>query len=320
METAAPERLVVQTTDLDEAITTMRATFGDVDLCRDEHGETTFSLRSIRTAELESVRWHVTGVGAAGRDDSTGEEDVFLTGFALGGLNRIWSPSGEMDAARPFLYPEVVESEMERVDVVNLAITRARVVERARALTGVDDLALRFTGTAPIDPALDPVWRDTVVFATRTLEALADHPDSSVAQAGLVDLVTAMLLRTYPNTALDVLNGAEPARAVAPVLRRAVQFVDDNLGAPISVTDIARAARLSTRGLYAAFRRDMGMTPMEYLRSGRLSAVHEELLRADPGTCTVTDIAVRWGFTHAGRFAEQYRTTFGEAPKDTLRR
>ena len=37
------------------------------------------------------------------------------------------------------------------------------------------------------------------------------------------------------------------------------------------------------------------------------------------GRAAVTDIALRWGFTHFGRFAESYRARYGMTPRDTLR-
>ncbi|MEU4690491.1 helix-turn-helix domain-containing protein [Actinoplanes sp. NPDC023714] len=47
--------------------------------------------------------------------------------------------------------------------------------------------------------------------------------------------------------------------------------------------------------------------------------VHQELLAADRAGRTVADIAKRWGFGHAGRFAETYRNRYGHWPSETLR-
>ena len=33
----------------------------------------------------------------------------------------------------------------------------------------------------------------------------------------------------------------------------------------------------------------------------------------------LTDLALRWGFSHLGRFAQDYRRAFGEPPSRTLR-
>jgi transcriptional regulator GlxA family with amidase domain len=33
----------------------------------------------------------------------------------------------------------------------------------------------------------------------------------------------------------------------------------------------------------------------------------------------VTDTALRWGFSHFGRFAESYRAQYGQTPNQTLR-
>ena len=59
---------------------------------------------------------------------------------------------------------------------------------------------------------------------------------------------------------------------------------------------------------------------MAYVRRIRLGRVRAELLRSDPSTVRVTDVAMRWGFMHLSRFAEQYRELFNELPSVTLHR
>jgi AraC-like DNA-binding protein len=57
---------------------------------------------------------------------------------------------------------------------------------------------------------------------------------------------------------------------------------------------------------------------MQFLKGRRMDAVYRELLGADPGATSVTDIAVRYGFTHLGRFAVEYKHNFQESPSATL--
>jgi AraC-like DNA-binding protein len=64
----------------------------------------------------------------------------------------------------------------------------------------------------------------------------------------------------------------------------------------------------------------MQSSPTEYVRHVRLRYAHRELLVADPATTTVEAVAHRWGFTHRGRFAAQYRDRYGVRPAGTLRR
>jgi hypothetical protein len=66
--------------------------------------------------------------------------------------------------------------------------------------------------------------------------------------------------------------------------------------------------------------RDLKATsPVRYLRSARYVRVREALSRAEPEQ-SVTEIALRWGFTHMGGFSVEYRKRFGESPSETLRR
>ncbi len=50
----------------------------------------------------------------------------------------------------------------------------------------------------------------------------------------------------------------------------------------------------------------------------RLNRAHEDLQLADAQTTNVSDIATKWGFSHFGRFAKEYKALFGVLPSETL--
>jgi transcriptional regulator GlxA family with amidase domain len=87
-----------------------------------------------------------------------------------------------------------------------------------------------------------------------------------------------------------------------------------------TAAELAAASSTSVRSLQENFRRSLGTSPLQYLRDLRLEKVRTELLSAERGTATVTQVAARWGFVHLGRFATAYRQRFAERPSDTMRR
>jgi AraC-like DNA-binding protein len=109
----------------------------------------------------------------------------------------------------------------------------------------------------------------------------------------------------------------------APVSPRPVQLVLDAVHAhpehPFTTAELAAAAGVGARWLQVAFRRQLGLSPMAYVREVRLERARTELAQADPARTTVADVAFRWGFGHLGRFAEKYRERYGELPSETLK-
>ncbi|MEV0042465.1 helix-turn-helix domain-containing protein [Nocardia rhamnosiphila] len=74
---------------------------------------------------------------------------------------------------------------------------------------------------------------------------------------------------------------------------------------------------LQRRGL--GFRGALGEIPHQYLLRIRRERVHRELLAAEPTDGrTVSEIAMRWGFFHPGRFASRYKVIHGAMPSATL--
>ena len=113
---------------------------------------------------------------------------------------------------------------------------------------------------------------------------------------------------------------APTADVGSAVVRQARAFIESHADQPLTVADIATHVGIGTRGLQQAFHRSLGTTPMQYLRLVRVRHVHRDLRDADPATTTVAAVAARWGFLHQGRFAALYRSRYGVAPADTLRR
>lgn len=115
-------------------------------------------------------------------------------------------------------------------------------------------------------------------------------------------------------------EGRAPAAVPPRQLRRAIEFVEAHAAEPVTTREIAAAANLSVRGLQAGLRQHLGTTPRELLRSARLARAHEDLLRADPASLTVADVAYRWGFGNPGRFSRYYQQRYGVLPSQALRR
>ncbi|WP_255450498.1 AraC family transcriptional regulator [Skermania sp. ID1734] len=162
-------------------------------------------------------------------------------------------------------------------------------------------------------------WRSLVDLLYREFDSGGTIPVEPIAMREMQRLLMSQLLLAQPNTYSGAFAG--PAERTVPrVIRRAADLIEAHAAEPLAVEDIAEAVDISVRALQDGFRRAFDTTPMNFLREVRLKKVHDELAAAGPRSVTVTDVAIRWGFLHAGRFSVQYRERFGESPSQTLRR
>lgn len=142
---------------------------------------------------------------------------------------------------------------------------------------------------------------------------------SPLFAAQVEQIVIATLLLTQPHNYADRLAG--DCRAAAPCfVKRAEEFMEACAHEPLTIGEIAEHAGVSARSLFAGFRNHRSSSPMSFLKSRRMQRAREELLHASPSTASVTSVAMRWGFTHLGHFAVDYKRRFGESPSSTLRR
>ena len=60
------------------------------------------------------------------------------------------------------------------------------------------------------------------------------------------------------------------------------------------------------------------MSAGAYIKNFRLNQVRTLLKSRSPENTLVQDAAHRWGFSHMGQFAADYKLLFGENPSETL--
>jgi AraC-like DNA-binding protein len=139
-----------------------------------------------------------------------------------------------------------------------------------------------------------------------------------LAAARVQSLVIHGLLLVHDHNHSEALR--TPDRPAVPrAVQRAVELMEERPDEPWTAPRLARAAAVGVRSLQDGFRRAFGMAPMRYLREVRLARAHADLVASSPDEATVGDVAARWGFTHASRFAGAYRAKFGCSPLTTLR-
>lgn len=196
-------------------------------------------------------------------------------------------------------------------------------IDRTVLEQAIDDLTGRTVrSVVPFGASLDLAaghgrhwWR-----LARALSALVEDPDGALAAPmvtrPLAQSVVAGLLHAVEHPFRDRLDAA-PALPRASAAREAAELLEAEPEAAWTVADLAGRVGVSSRGLQAAFARHLGVSPTAYLRGVRLQRVHADLASAEQAS--VTEIALRWGFTHHGRFAAAYRARYGRAPSETLR-
>jgi AraC-like DNA-binding protein len=201
---------------------------------------------------------------------------------------------------------------------VAVEVTTLSFEDLQRDALGLVGRAVKVDFTRPITPAAGRHWSQTIRYVQSSVSNSPLLAAAPLARQELGWLVSGAVLACFPNSTLDAELPAY-GRSTPQPLRRALAFIDEHAGDAITLNEIAVAAHLSPRGLQAAFRRHLDTTPLAQLRSVRMERAHRDLQNAEPGNTSVAALAARWGFTHLGRFAVEYRRRYGSSPSQTLR-
>lgn len=206
------------------------------------------------------------------------------------------------------------------------ARTRHRVIVRGRAALRTVYLATRGARGVPTEVrvfALPALGREL------TLEAMRFAPDgrdggAGAGAAGAGAVLATAFFTLYGRLCAEWAAHAGPFRLPAArtdELRRAMRVILERLhagrGQGLTLTEVARAAGLSTRSLVRRFADETGTSFRAFVHQARMLRALE--LLALPGA-RVGAVADRLGFAGAGAFSHAFKLFARETAKDYRRR
>lgn len=248
-------------------------------------------------------------------------DDFFLVQIPLAGTAR--SRSGNTVVATDRHHASV-DSPTEAVDMLwSDGCEKLVVFMRRQAIEELASARCDEPGPVVFRPDLDlgtpgaRSWLRLAHLAVDELEVGGELFSSPVTASHFEQTLMSGLLDLQPNSAVEA---AAPSAPGSRAVRIALDLIEASPDRPWRVAELAREAGVSTRTLQEAFRRDLGVTPLEQMRRTRLERARRDLLAADPRTISVTEVATRWGFFHPGRFSQAYRAAYSELPSQTLAR
>ncbi|MBR0367641.1 MAG: AraC family transcriptional regulator [Clostridia bacterium] len=163
---------------------------------------------------------------------------------------------------------------------------------------------LSIPADAPGAEEMRRLMRDAIdAFGART-------PGFEVAVRNAMSTLWLQLLALAPE------GGAGRGSADEVRLKAMLRFIDENHAEPLTLDDIAAAASVGPREASRCFRRQLNLSPFEYLIGCRVDRAAERLRATDQ---SVTDIALGCGFGSVSYFGKLFRERLGMTPSEYRR-
>ncbi|MBC8107084.1 MAG: helix-turn-helix transcriptional regulator [Anaerolineae bacterium] len=128
-----------------------------------------------------------------------------------------------------------------------------------------------------------------------------------IARATLHELMVS-LIRDH-----DRVNARSTAASLSAEVRQALAWLDQNIGQPLSIPDLAAASGLSQSHFRQRFHKETGFTPSDYLTRRRILRA-KQLLQGK--RLSITEIAFRLGFQSSPYFAAVFKKLTGMTPSE----
>ncbi len=115
----------------------------------------------------------------------------------------------------------------------------------------------------------------------------------------------------------SICSGKSGANPLSPDIREVVRFVEENPSEMFTVVQLAAKAGLSEARFKQKFKQQTGVPPAEYVARFHIRVAQEQLI----STCdSVTEIAMRLGFSSSQHFSRLFQRYLGLSPSDFRRR
>ena len=154
------------------------------------------------------------------------------------------------------------------------------------------------------------------------LRRAAEHPETLEDQVTAAALASALIdgaNALFVGARDVVFPSVVFTRRYFDVLDQIDRFIADRMDRPVRLEEVAEALRLAPRTVHNIMTMMRGLTLQAYVKAIKMRSARRHLLRNE--TCDlVKQAALALGYTHLGRFAQEYTKFFGEPPSATLAR
>ena len=110
--------------------------------------------------------------------------------------------------------------------------------------------------------------------------------------------------------------GTPPARD--RIFEELLEWIRENLGSPLNLTELERRSGYSRRSLHNMFQLRFGCGPIQWIRRHRLEQAQQALYNPTPED-SVTTVARRFGFNSLTVFSRDFTRAYGINPSGALR-
>lgn len=247
----------------------------------------------------------------------------FLVQTTINGLGHIYNGSRKSDV-RPGVTTVISPNQTLRLITDGpwtRLIARISHAKMARHLSELLDQELHdpliFDLTMDHDRFYSTTWLQTLNYIMNFYAHNAAAPNFDYIKQHHSNLILSLLLHGHNHNYSELLKSGNLV-ATPRHVRHARDYIENYCDKPITMADLARETGVSARTLQNGFRRFLDQTPTAYIRSVRLTRIHNALKNAGPDD-SVTGIMLRYGVSNPGRFAQIYRRRYGCLPSETLR-
>jgi AraC family transcriptional regulator len=135
------------------------------------------------------------------------------------------------------------------------------------------------------------------------------HDQEHPAQGTLLQAASLLRQQIDPPAAREAPDGG--ARLLAWQARKVNDYIDSHITGPILVADLGALIQRSEAHFSRSFKRTFGESPHAFVVRRRVELAAQYMLTTDG---SLSDIALRCGFTDQPHFCKQFRQATGETP------
>jgi AraC family transcriptional regulator len=206
--------------------------------------------------------------------------------------------------------PVILATERRRSEIMLIRLAPKLLIETATRLR-LYSTGAHLLFRNPLNPLADDArLRNTI----ESIRAEIENGDAGWREVirSLIDQLTVYLLRTHINVQRSDEIELSRAGIVDRRLRRSIEFMHDNCGRELSLSEIATSAYLSEFHFARLFKKLSGMTPHAYLALLRIERARRLLAETD---MSIIEVGAQVGYASQSHFTKIFREATGLTPR-----